>query len=358
MGQKFEIAKLKPELADRFAKLHFQNAIFRCAVKEAKNLGFQDDEIGNILLDQLKYGQEIGKLKQMIYDELFAYNIAHLKDCWYTFYWVTAKGNKRLAVEPLLPAGVEVLRRDIKVQQPLTHKEYMELRPQVIDFKTLKSWDQNMCVERDKLLHEYLNVAAAIGESDGAMIVTAHAFKRWKERVLASNEAYNKSDLDERDRLYRQIVAAFQQASKAYQIADGEFFLSQDRMICFVIKRNVIVTLYIHDFGFTPEINRMIALRQLKYIKHLTSEIKKAKPKQQTLIAEIDDKINIKDEQIRQVQSELEALLAEKQKLDAEKAALEDKIRQDQASLTLEGNKLFKKWVPVDTSNSEQDEDD
>lgn len=347
MAQRNGIAKLKPEVAGRVVKLNFENAVFRSVVKEAKNFGFLDEEITPILIDQLKCGQEMGNLKNIIYNEFYAYNIAQLENCWYIFYWLTDKRNKRLTIEPLLPVGLEMLTRDLKIQQPLTHQEYMALRPKAVDFKALKSWEQNLCTERDRLLHEYLNVSAALDKAGEMMIISGHSFKRWKERVLNSAETYDKTNLEEHERLYKQIVTAFRQADKIYQIDDSEFYLGKDQLICFVVKRNVIVTLYIHDFGFTPEINRMITRHQFKYIKHLAAVIKKAKPKRQKLIAAIGDDLNILEEQIRQTQTALEALLEQKEKLTADKKAVETKMQQDSANLAMEENKLFKKWIPV-----------
>jgi len=345
--QTSEMAKLKRDIAERFAAIYHQNTVLRSTVQEAKKFGFQDEEITHILKDQLKNGQEMGALKQQIYDEMFAYNIVHIRECWYAFYWVTPKGNKRLSVEPLLPEGVKALTRDLKIQQPLTHKEFMELRPQVVDLNSLNSWNQVLRAERDRCLHHYLNIATAIGEDNVAMIVTAHVFRRWKERILENSEPFNKNDIKERERLYPQIVHAFLEARKVYQIDDSEFYLSKERLICFVIRRNIIVTVFVKDFGFTSEINKAITLRQLKHIKHLAAELKKTKPKQQKLIASIDADVDILENHIKKLQEELNTLLIQKQKLGVEKTILEKNIQKDQATLEAEEKKLFKTWVPV-----------
>lgn len=135
--------------------------------------------------------------------------------------------------------------------------------------------------------------------------VTDHAIQRWRERIL------HQSDITELDNASRkkyteEVREAFKNAKLEYTELEtnNNFYLNHDSMILFCACGNVIISLWVNDFGFSyDEINHLITLKQFEYLRKYQKEVYKQRDS-------LNKEVEVVNNELKSLEDERKALMA------------------------------------------------
>lgn len=195
-------------------------------------------------------------------------------------------------------------------------------------------------------------------------IITAHAFRRWCERILNEVNS-NTLNVDERKQVLQEIHKDFSKAILKYSQEETgkDFYLNENSMIIYCVKNHTIISLWRNDFGFSFEdINIDITLKQFDFINKKKQEFKEGK-------VQIEDEIQSCNECIETYNNELEELKEEYQKLKEKIKQKEEDIESEKTKILNFNNKknkleenlrkeegiLFKKFKPEAMTDDDDD---
>lgn len=166
--------------------------------------------------------------------------------------------------------------------------------------------------------------------------VTAHAIKRCRERFSATENM-----ADAQVQLF--IIDSLRQAAWLFYGSCGNsneanFYCWGDTI--FVVKDNMLITLYKAEYGFGEEIDDSIRRKLVTSIKNLHAKIDKAEERLRTTHSNIDHEINTIADRLRVLVAEVKmledartTLFAKKQETVSEKGLLEAKLVEEVAKL-------------------------
>src|SRR5690606_38538005 len=200
---------------------------------------------------------------------------------------------------------IELLFRDNREQPALSLGQIMAQLPMIENVRVIKEYNKTVLRNAVLMLKEHgLELSSDVSMLDEpvpepvvvevvvadhgidviednespALVISYHACVRWIERVLSIRkeqiEAYFQANAK---RIKAEIYLAVEGLDLLWTDVDGiRYYLSDDN-IMFVVGnesgKDTVITLYESDFGFSKEINNMIAKKQVEVLSSLCKEL-------------------------------------------------------------------------------------
>jgi len=338
------VHQLSKAETEQFNESYNKHAAIKKAIQEAKQMGFLDDEITDLIKKQLEFGKALQSLRNKFSSNFFAYNIAEAEDGWSLFFANKERNVKYYIYEPLTTEGKQTVTRNLRTERPFLYSDYLDLRRKIIDKKKRQEWKNKISIECDKLLLEHLNIETAINlKSEKPLVITRHAYDRWKERIMGSSEPFDKKNTEEREIIYNNICKAFKSSKKVYQRHETEFYVHKDHQLFFVLKGNVVITLYLLQFGkFLPEVTKDVVTKQLAHIKKLKADQVQNKISRQWAVEKNEADILSLNTEIEETKNRLNFLTEEITRLETEKSRFMQEALKEDKNLEEQENLLFR----------------
>lgn len=175
-------------------------------------------------------------------------------------------------------------------------------------------------------------------EPKAPVTVSAHAVKRYWERVPSSNDLTEEEvEAAVRER-YARSVFVHRGVTGAH--GDAVFYIDGD--LVFVVKDTTMATLYPAEYGFGPEIDDTIRRKLLKSVLQMQEQVRKADAKLRAAQAAILREADTIDARIATLEAELQmykdakaTLLAQQSKLHSEKSLLNVRLAEEADKLVM-----------------------
>lgn len=305
--------------------------------------------------------QPLHVIRQQLYDSLttssnrvlksmqLSTNVLLIVDCWYGIRYSNDNGDLSLRIEILNAKDLPILQRDGRKERELTTNDVNTLIPACLDEVDIGLYKQTISVRAKEYMSEHLGLQ--IDEEKGVdkpLTVSSHAGKRYIQRVLGigiNNESiaedYRREHLKE---IEDAIFKGYAGAERMWLDDEGIMYSMDEDNWMYVVGNSNIITMYEEDFGFTKDINRMIAFQQREVLVKANLELANAEQDYRQLsnvteieVLEVEDNISV-------LKAQLDLLLSRKVELGAEKERHNREINLAKSKFTKEFNKLFKKW--------------
>ena len=184
--------------------------------------------------------------------------------------------------------------------------------------------------------------------------VTDHAIQRWRERIL------HQSDITELDNASRkkyteEVREAFKNAKLEYTELEtnNNFYLNHDSMILFCACGNVIISLWVNDFGFSyDEINHLITLKQFEYLRKYQKEVYEQRDSLNKEVEVVNDELKSLEEERKALTARINEITKLKKEKNQHLIDLNDEAVTLMNDLIRQEKILFTKTNVIPSSNS------
>ena len=323
------------------------------AIKNARNLNFDASKMARLISYKTKIYNDKKSLEFNALADLVTKDVDMLSNGWMAIAYYK-DNNKRSARQLFL---TPLKNMSVSEVVDILNKNQNNISPQ----KLFKNYidDQQINIYRLQVNNKAVSLLQSIIMEDSKQeyeeIITAHAFKRWCERILNNLNA-NTLSVSERKKVLQDIHKDFSSAKLKYsqQETSKDFYLNEESMIIYCVKKNTIISIWKNDFGFScNDINASITLKQFEYINQKQKNVEIESNNLLTEISNIENDISSQETSLLQLKEEL-SLLKEKIKdkeqdiqLEQEQIKeLKEQINQAKKDLVKEENILFKKFKP------------
>lgn len=323
------------------------------AMRNAKSLDFDSSKMARLASYKTKIYNDKKALEFNALSELVTQDVDLLSNGWMAIAYY--KDNNKNSARQLFLTPL----KNISVSEAIDvlNKNQNNISPQ----KLFKNYidEQQINIYRLQVNNKAVSLLQSIIMEESKQqykeIITAHAFKRWCERIL-NNLDSNSLSISERKKVLQDIHKDFSSAKLKYSQKETskDFYLNEDSMIIYCVKKNTIISIWKNDFGFScDDINASITLKQFEYINKKQNDVEEENNNLSTEISNIEETISNQKTILAQLKEEL-FLLKEKiedkeQDIQLGKEQvkeLQNKINQSKKDLMKEENILFKKFKP------------
>lgn len=310
-----------------FFELKTKLSAINLAIKNAQRLKFDRSKISTLYSMKANVITEKKKKEFEALTELVTKDITLLSNGWMAIAYF--KGNKQTSRQLFLtPLKDNISSSHVaNILNKNSSRQPQEILKPFLD-------EQKLTLYRLQVNNRAIEILQSMimedNKENNREIVTAHAFRRWCERILDGINS-NNLDVEGRKEILQKIHEDFSKATLKYsQDETGkDFYLNEKSMIIYCVKNHTIISLWKNDFGFSFEdINIDITLKQFDFINKKKQELKEGQN-------QLDEKIQSCNEVLEEYNEELEELKEEYQKL-------KEKIKKQEENIELEKNKIFK----------------
>ena len=329
------------------------------AIKLAKLNDCPSSEMKRLVIEKQEYHRICSEDKSLILKELsLSSNVILVDGNWYAIRYLNEKTETCLELEILKHDSLDIIRRDSRYERELTKDELFRILPDIVDSDEVEVYKSKVASKSKELLLDFTGIRID-GENesdpvqDTSIIVSSHAGMRYVQRVMkkyARNdqeaEEYRRKNADEINRL---VVDGHSQSICIWEGDDGVTYWMDEDNIIYVRGMHpdadvpVIITLYPMDFGFNPEINRMITLKQVEVLQDTSSKLAEMENKVSVNERLMEEQLDAIDDNIIALEAELESLRARKEALSSSLNADHESIEAMKVKLQAEFNKLFRR---------------
>jgi len=335
--------------AERFMETWLIYSSFSQALSLAKEYGFNDGDCLSLIQAEAEIKKKIKlnneKIIRRMPDKV---NIAKITDNWFGIRYIEKDGRHHLSIDPLVEQELSLVIDSSRIN--LTRWDIDNLIQGIVDRMILEEFKKDVRKKAVELLNEYLGINAIdepqINVTETIYRVTGHTAKRWAERIMKIKDKQRVNEYELNPQLIEaNILEQFYTAKIVWVDDDGAEYYFDDNNIFYVIRGNVIVTIYEKDFNLpTKELNRKLTLDMIKYLKSKKKELKKIEREFQKVEKQLDDKLFDLASQILVAEDSLNKLYAIQQNLVDEKIENFNQFEHEQQSYNKEYEKIFKKW--------------
>lgn len=329
------------------------------AIKLARKHNMTDDDVSFLVRARRNSKDVLVKLSGVMAKQIDrATNLQEIKPGWYAIRTVSPSGELKTSVQPLTLDGVRLLHRG-DLARDINSNDITLLSESVLSHTLLDAHIQTMTNIAEDLVREHFNLNVSgtprvvhqehdEQEDEGRVFVKQHALERWAERKLGAVDRNNATEYVKvhRGDLEEQVLDSFSKAELFYEGRDAHFYLDEHN-ITYVMCENNLVTLYEQVFGFSPEINRSIALSQVEILKQAESDVSESYTKYERANEESKNRLIDVTDQIRVLEAQVAELKATAKSIDADTAQSLSSLRRAEETYNAEFNKLFKKFRPL-----------
>ena len=323
------------------------------AMRNAKSLDFDSSKMARLTSYKTKIYNDKKALEFNALSELVTQDVDLLSNGWMAIAYY--KDNNKNSARQLFLTPL----KNISVSEAIDvlNKNQNNISPQ----KLFKNYidEQQINIYRLQVNNKAVSLLQSIIMEESKQqykeIITAHAFKRWCERIL-NNLDSNSLSISERKKVLQDIHKDFSSAKLKYSQKETskDFYLNEDSMIIYCVKKNTIISIWKNDFGFScDDINASITLKQFEYINKKQNDVEEENNNLSTEISNIEETISNQKTILAQLKEELFLL---KEKIEDKEQdiqlgqeqikELKNKINQSKKDLMKEENILFKKFKP------------
>ena len=307
-------------------ELKIKLSAINLAIRNAQRLKFDRSKVSSLYSMKANIIAEKKKKEFEALAELVTKDITLLSNGWMAIAYF--KGNKQssrqLFLTPLKDNISSSSVANILNKNP-AHQPQEILKP-LLD-------EQKLTLYRLQVNNKAIEILQSIimedNEENDREIITAHAFRRWCERILDGTNS-NNLDVEERKVILQKIHEDFSKAILKYSQEETgkDFYLNENSMIIYCVKNHTIISLWKNDFGFSFEdINIDITLKQFDFINKKKQELKDRQ-------IQLDEKIQFCTETLDDYNDKLEELKEEYQKI-------KERIKKKEKDIETEKNKIL-----------------
>lgn len=358
------------------------------AIKLAKSKGWEEKSLQPLvqlkikLLEQIKQGSN-----KLLRGMQLSNNIIELPEGWHGVRYVTSAGDEKLKLEFVNKGDIPILKRDCRHERELSETDLDTLVPGCIDELVLSKYKADLLVRAEEVLAKHFQIpnigevvcggaeqsdtiqrvfeeVVVTGELNSSELIdvvesgaatpkttiSIHAGTRYVQRKL---EIGVNNDIMAEDYYRRNADDITQSIMKGYYSEDTilmwtdaegiEYRMGLDN-IMYVIGNHNIITLYVEDFGFTPEINRMIALKQREVLEGTYQELQGMKEVHRALEVETARELDSLESNIQLLEAQRSMLISKRSEMLATRERSGKEVEVLETQYRKEFSKLFKKW--------------
>jgi len=324
----------------------------RSCVKMASELSLSEEQLKSLNEATIgvkdKYNEACQKIiKRMPVNS----SLVKLQGDWIGIRWKNGSVHG-LYIKPILPKDLYLLEREVKQSRDFTSSELDTILPSIADRTEVLLYKEKIANRAKSIIQErFGDIIAVAPQGDHPSIkVSVHAGVRWVQRRMGiSNESkaeeYRKAN---RTEIEEAIVEQFNNSAKlVWTDMDSVGYWFDDENIMYVVdlgSETTIITLYEEDFGWDKEENRWLVLRQLSKLHELIDKLKEVEDDTRGILENNSKSIAEIDDSMRDLESRLAVLSAQKQSLLANNNEMSKIAAFKKQEYDREFNKLFKRW--------------
>lgn len=355
------MAEISSEFKEQYMKDKFQYDSLSQAIKIAKDNKLTPAQIKPITEAKAVLKAHCVKQNEALLSMMpDGDNLMHLQDSWYAVRHLNDKNGVVCKQECLKPEDLNLIRRDGRYEPELRRSQYEDLLPAILNDEALSLYKLELRANATNLVLQYTGMIFAPEEDqevtssavtgDQAVVPSTHAGTRWVQRKMGIHAKDDRKAEEYRRVNYTEVVGAIMDSyNKAEQVwlsdRDGvAYCYNEADNIMFVVGGNTIITLYTEDFGFSPDMNRMIVREQLKVLSKSYEGLKTAEKEQDAVLSTIEQGMQDISSEIALLEAKMALLVAERASLNATKDKTSKVVRVARSSYDVEFDKLFNKW--------------
>lgn len=360
--------------------LEMKLQVITTAIRVAKDDGIATSKIKKIQQEKSKTTKAIAtKTKQLLKIMTLSSNVQQVGDS--RWYYVRHQCNDSLDTSLILlclqEGCIELLFRDNREQPALSLGQIMAQLPMIENVRVIKEYNKTVLRNAVLMLKEHgLELSSDVSVIDEpvpepvvvevvvadhgidviednespALVISYHACVRWIGRILGIKkdeqiEAYFRANAK---KVKAEIYLAVSGLPLLWTDVDGiRYYLSNDN-IMFVVGdesgKDTVITLYETDFGFSKEINNMIAKKQVEVLASLCKELEETEDKVLKVVERTESELTAVNAEIDSVKARLAYLQSEERRLNNQSTSAGAMLAMKQTEFNEEHSKLFKKW--------------
>lgn len=271
---------LHTKAAADFLDSRLRACAFQEAIKLSREEGLPEDVAARLEesreVHQNAVDRRIANVIGLMHEE--GTKVAKFNECWYGFLYVESRFRKALKIEACTPQAVEAFEKQ-HTDKDLSFGQLKKYLGGAVD-KTVKHYfdEEVMTLGRDLLARSKRETPApepATVRPAVNVVVSQHAIDRWIQRIegivdevgIARYRQENEAQVRER------ILEEFSKASCEFECEGESYYIVPRTRLSFSVASGVIKSLWVKDFGFAPEINRRIAVGQVRIIRKYRKEM-------------------------------------------------------------------------------------
>lgn len=322
------------------------------AILMAKEAGLSD-YITNEMSEQRKevkeqYNKSTYLILDMMKDKrstILGDNIVKIDDWLYGVLYLGGNGKHSLRFLMLKDTELGILQKSYK-DRDWTSMELEALAPALLDDNNIALY--NLAVENRArtILSSYCDVNA-LPCSDTIrtdVCVSDHATKRWVQRKIGIKDENQLEEykVEHLPQLHKDILEAFKSSSEIWEDEEGyKYYFDNDNMV-YIVRGNVIITIYEEDFGFSKSINRMIVIQQAQVLLEAHNQWKNIEKKYCNEVKEISSDLHSCEDEIETAELLISNLKYKKEEILARKEKSKEDLKASREVYEAEFVKLFR----------------
>lgn len=358
------------------------------AIKLAKSKGWDEKGLQPLVQSKIKLLEQIKQgSNKLLRGMQLSNNIIDLPEGWHGVRYVNSSGDEKLKLEFVNKSDIPILKRDCRHERELSETDLETLVPGCIDELLLSKYKADLLVRAEGVLAKHFCIPS-IGEviDDGVIsfeaeqseyvgrvldevtttedslesldvgaatpktTISIHAGTRYVQRKLEIGvnndimaEDYYRRNADD---ITQSIMNDYHNEDTILMWTDAEgieYRMGLDN-IMYVVGNYNIITLYVEDFGFTPEINRMIALKQREVLEGTYQELQGMKQVHRALEVETARELDSLESNIQLLEAQRSMLISKRSEMLATRERSGKEVEVLESQYRKEFSKLFKKW--------------
>lgn len=355
-------SEVTQQLRDKFMADKCMYDSLSQAIKLLRSNGCSDKQIKPLTLMKQEYKKTCSdNSSRMLRAMPLSNNIVQLDGSWYGIRYLNEKADTCLKIDILRKDDVKLIQRDGRYERELTRRDIESLLPGMLDDEALELYKQHLTQQARALAYgqsgvligdmpEETELEEPMIEEEKPIVVSFHAGKRWAQRVIGIKNEQQAEDYYRKHmvEVNEAVLSAYGKAEKVWEDEDNITYWFDADNIMYVrgIQDGVtkVITLYEEDFGFTKEINRMIALKQLEVLASVRNGLREAEAKVSETNARVDYDVQTINDEITVLESQIAVLVSQRAKAIADRDLDNKQVKANKDKYVAEFNKLFKKW--------------
>lgn len=354
------MSAITPEFKELFMKDKFLYDSLSQAIKLAKTNGLNDKQIKPLTMAKQELKTKCAKNNEKLLRGMpLSENIVHLQDSWYAIRHTNDKGDITVKQECLRSEDIHIIKRDGRHENELRRTQLDDFLPAIQSAEALEIYKEQIKSNGHSLVYDHTGVliqgehvqsTAEEVEEEKVTTVSSHAGMRWVQRVM-NHATKDDKKAEEYRRMHLQVIntGILDSFGKAHQVWQSDrdgitYWFDETANMMFVVGSNNIITLYEEDFGFTPDMNRMIVQEQLKVLAQVHDALRQAEDNHEKGIRLLEGEIKAINDELSILEAQMGLLVAKRATMNAEREQNSKEVKLARARYDVEFDKLFKKW--------------
>jgi hypothetical protein len=270
------------------------------------------------------------------------------REPWCIVRYIDSKADTFVGIYPIPEKELYLLKRDGRVEKELSSNTLSILMPGIEDIGAKEARSAEILGKSHRMLGlpEVIKEVEPV-EEESPSVMSYHSGLRWVQRVKGIPDEFKAKDYlrENYETIQNEVTNSFDKAEDFYVSEYGiKFRFSEDNIMYVQGDDGKVVTQYYEEFGFTPEINRMIVLKQREVILEHKERLEEIKGKKQEEEIKVSSEVKSIDEMIKSYEAKIRALNERKSELSHRLKRYESETDEARYSLRSEENKLFREW--------------